>query len=341
MERRLAACGAEGTMTVIDVHTHILSEDYIRLLAERGGPTYEVKVDRSGGPTIHRNGAPFHTLQPGMFDVDLRLQAMDRGGVDIGVLSLAAPSVYWGSDDDSLQAARLMNDHIAAVCRAHPDRFVGIATLPWRSAPDALAELDRAIDQLGHVGVVLLASIEGRPLTDPAFAPIWEAIDRRGLAVFVHPLAPPGAEAMDLTDYNLLAAVGFMLDTTLAFTRLIYDGFFDRYANLKLIAPHAGATLPYLAGRLDRCYDRMPACRVRIDQPPSSYLRRIYYDSVCYSQDALELCLEVGGPSQLLYGSDYPHNIGDIEGCLARVDALPSDVGEAVRSGNARRIFGL
>ena len=328
-------------MTVIDVHTHILSEEYIRLLAEHGGPTYEVKVDRSGGPTIHRNGAPFHTLQPAMFDVDMRLQAMDRAGVDIGVISLAAPSVYWGSDADSLQAARQMNDYIARICREHPDRFAGIATLPWRSAADSLPELDRAIDQLGHKGVMVLANIEGRPLTDPTYAPIWEAIDRRGLPVLVHPTTPPGVDEMDMTVYNLVASVGFMIDTTLAVARMIYDGFFDRYPNLKLIAPHAGATLPYLAGRLDQCWDKMPACRVNISEPPSSYLRRIYYDTVAYAQNAIDLCLAVGGPSQLLYGSDYPHNIGDIEGCLARTEALPSEVVEDVKSRNAMRVFGL
>jgi aminocarboxymuconate-semialdehyde decarboxylase len=240
-------------MTVIDVHTHILSEEFIKLLAEQGGPTYEVKVDRSGGPAVHRNGAPFMTLQPGMFDVDLRLRAMDQGGVDLSVLSLTCPNVFWGSDEDSLRAARLMNDHIAQVRAVHPDRFAGIASLPWRSASDSLAELDRAVDQLGHVGVIVLANIEGKPLTDPAFAPIWEAIDRRGLPVLVHPTTPPGVDEMDMTVYNLVASVGFMLDTTLAFARLIYDGFFDRYPNLKMIAPHAGATLPYIAGRLDQC----------------------------------------------------------------------------------------
>lgn len=328
-------------MTVIDVHTHILSEDYIRRLSEHGSPTYEVKVDKSGGPTIHRNGAPFHTLQPGMFDVDVRLQAMDEGGVDLSILTLASPNVYWDDDQESLHAAQQMNDYIADLRRAYPDRFAGMASLPWRAATLARAELDRAIDELGHVGVIVLANIEGRPLTDPAFAPIWAAIDRRGLPVFMHPTAPPGLDEMDMKDFNLVASVGFMIDTTLAFTRMIFDGFFDRYPNLKLIAPHAGGTLPYIASRLDRCYDQMPACRVNIDERPSSYLRRVFYDSVAYSQNTLDLCLEVGGPTQLLYGSDYPHNISDIKGCLARVNGLPGDVVEDVRSANARRIFGL
>lgn len=328
-------------MTVIDVHTHILSREYVDLLGEHGGPHYEVKVDRSGGPAVHRDGAPFMTLTSGMFDVDERLRAMDAAGVDMAVLSLTCPNVYWGGREISLRAARVMNDTIAAVQRAHPGRIAGLANLPWQYPDDALSELARACDEQGHVGVMVLANIDGVSLTDQRFAPIWEAIDARGLPVLLHPTAPPGIASMDMVSYNLIASVGFMLDTSLAVTRMIYDGFFDRYPNLKLIVSHAGATLPYIAGRLDRCHEMMPACRVTITEPPSAYLRRLYYDAVCYSTDALALCLQVGGPDKLLYGSDYPHNIGDMTGCLERVRALPAAVVADVEHRNAERIFGL
>ena len=86
-----------------------------------------------------------------------------------------------------------------------------------------------------------------------------------------------------------------MFDTTLAIVRMIFDGLFDRYPNLKIIAAHGGATLPYIAGRLDRCHEMIPACAEVIKEKPSSYLRRIYYDAVVYTQDALELCVKVDG----------------------------------------------
>ena len=141
--------------------------------------------------------------------------------------------------------------------------------------------------------------------------------------------------------YNLIASVGFMFDTSLAVSRMIFDGFFDRYPNLKIIAAHGGGALPYLAGRLDICFENMPACRERISSPPRSYLKRIYYDSVVFQQESLELAIMVGGEDKVLYGSDYPHNIGDMKGCLARVDALPPAQRDAVRGGNALRIFKL
>ena len=122
---------------------------------------------------------------------------------------------------------------------------------------------------------------------------------------------------------------------------MILDGFIDRYPNLKIIASHGGGTLPYLAGRLDRCHEMIPACSEKIKDKPSSYLRRIFYDTVVYTPEALDLCLKVGGDDSVMYGSDYPHNIGDMAGCLARVNDLPSSKAKKIRSSTAERIFNL
>jgi len=147
---------------------------------------------------------------------------------------------------------------------------------------------------------------------------------------------------MHMEAFNLIPPVGFMFDTTLAFAHMIFSGFLDRYPNIKLIAAHGGAALPYLAGRFDICHERIPACSAVIKEKPSRYLQRLYYDTVLFEQDALELCIKVAGsPDNVLYGSDYPHNIGDMAGCLARVNALPADQARRINSKNAERIFGL
>jgi aminocarboxymuconate-semialdehyde decarboxylase len=234
-----------------------------------------------------------------------------------------------------------MNDDMAARQKRYSQRIRFMCSLPWQHAKLAVAELKRACDELGAVGVMVLANIDGVSLTDRMFSPIWKEIDKRGLPVLVHPSAPPGTAELDVMRYNLIASVGFMFDTSLAVARMIFDGFFDRYPELKLIAAHGGGTLPYIAGRLDICFDNMPACREKISQKPSSYLRRIYYDSVVFQQESLELALKVGGTGNVLYGSDYPHNIGDMRGCLGRVDALSPAQRDAVRGGNAQRIFRL
>jgi aminocarboxymuconate-semialdehyde decarboxylase len=327
-------------MKVIDVHTHMLNDAFLALLRKHGGG-YKVKKVVGGQTGIFKDGAPFMTLMPGMFDYDLRIQAMDAAGVDVAIVTLTSPNVYWGSAKTSLEAAKLINDDMAARQKAYAGRIRFMCSLPWQHPKLAIAELKRACDQLGAVGVMVLANIDGLSLTEKSFAPIWREIDKRGLPVLVHPTAPPGTAELDVMRYNLIASVGFMFDTSLAVARMIFDGFFDRYPNLKLIASHGGGALPYIAGRLDICFDNMPACRERISSRPSSYLKKIYYDSVVFQQESLELALKVGGETNVLYGSDYPHNIGDMKGCLARVDALPAAQRDAVRGGNAQRIFRL
>jgi aminocarboxymuconate-semialdehyde decarboxylase len=325
---------------VIDVHTHMLTKEWVDLLSQHGAPRYEIKAVRGGLNAIHLDGAPFMTPIPPMFDWERRIANMNKARVDIAITSLSCPNVYWGNAEVSLRAARLMNEDMAKARRTWPDRIRHFASLPWQHEALALAELKRACDE-GAVGVMVLANIDGKALTDPAFEKIWREIDRRELPVLVHPTAPPGVAQMGMHEFQLTAPIGFTFDTTLAIERCIYAGFLDRYPNLKLIASHGGGALPYLVGRLDICWDNIPAARARTDEPPRNYMRRVYVDSVVFRQDVLNMCVAVCGTGNVLYGSDYPHTIGDMAGCLARVDALPGDVRDNVRGRNAEKIFRL
>jgi aminocarboxymuconate-semialdehyde decarboxylase len=327
-------------MTVIDVHTHMLTTDYLRFLDRHGGPKYEHKPTAAGQDSIWMQGAPFMTLMPEMWDYDARIRDMDEAGVDLAVVSLTCPNAFFGDEAVSVRAAQMVNDSMAEQRSARPDRIAWFTSLPWQYADAAVAELERTT-AAGAVGVMVIANIDGANLTDASFAPVWQAIDDRALPVLVHPTAPPGTPDMSLDEYGLVPPIGFMIDTTLAVSRMILDGFFDRYPNLKIIAAHGGATLPYLAGRLDRCHEMIPACADAISEKPSTYLEKIWYDSVVYSQGALQMCVDVAGAGNVLYGSDYPHNIGDMSGCLGRVNSLAPDVAARVRDGNAKRIFNL
>ena len=327
-------------MTVIDVHTHMLSETWLELLRRHGAPRYEVRPSQDARYGIFLEGAPFMTPQPGHWDYRRRIREMNRARVDLAIVSLTCPNVYFGGAEVSLAAARAVNDEMAEAQAAYPGRIRFLASLPWEYPESAVGELERACAR-GAVGVMVLANVAGLSLTDPRFAPIWQAIDARGLPVLVHPSAPAGTPVLDLRAFNLIASVGFMFDTTLAVGRMIFDGFLDRYRRLRIIAAHAGATLPYLVGRLDICFDKMNAARVKIARRPSHYLRRIWYDAVTYTDDALRLCLKVGGEDRVLYGSDYPHNIGDMPGILRRVNALAARTARKVRQTNAEQIFAL
>jgi aminocarboxymuconate-semialdehyde decarboxylase len=254
------------------------------------------------------------------------------------VVSLTCPNVYWGSAKVSLQAAQGMNEELAKARKAWPDRIQWLCSLPWQHEKAALAELKRCL-KAGACGVMVLANIAGKALTGPAFAKIWKAIDDAKLPVLVHPTAPPGVREMEMTQFQLTASIGFTTDTTLAVARMIYDGFFERFQKLKIIASHGGGALPYLIGRLDQCHQHIPACRTKTQEKPSLHARRIYADAVVFTDPALAMAVKVFGSGNVLYGSDYPHTIGDPAGCLARVDRLPERARGRVRGGNAQRIF--
>lgn len=325
---------------VVDVHTHNYSEAWLNLLRKHGAPRYEVKKVPGGREAIHHDGAAFNTIFPQFFDFDARVKAMNEHGVDICVVSLAAPSVYWGSAEVSLQAARAMNDNFAAAQTAYPDRIRWYATLPWQHPELAVPELERAL-KLGASGVLVLANVAEMSLTDPLFAPTWKAIDEHALPVLIHPTAPPAVKGMDMQKYMLIVPIGFMFDTTLALGRMIYDGFFERYTKLKIIGAHGGGALPFLISRFDRCHEKMESARVTIEKRPSAYMDRLYLDAVVYSRDALDMAIKVVGEDNVLYGSDFPHNISDMGGLLERVNGLPGGVRHKVRGKNAERIFKL
>lgn len=326
--------------TVIDVHTHMLTRSYLDLVDEKGGPKYSLGLSRAGQETIFAHGAPYMTVFPEMYDYEARIKDMDAAGVDIAIVSLSAQNCFFGGPEVSLKAARLVNDDMAEQQSAYPDRIRWFASIPWQYPDLALSELDRCLEA-GAIGVYVAANVDESNLTEPTFTPVWDKLDSLSLPVLVHPTAPQGTADMHLDEYGLVPSVGFVFDTTLAISRMVLDGFFDRYQNVKIIASHGGGALPYLAGRLDRVHEMIPQAAETISEKPSTYLRQVYYDAVVYTQEALQLCIDQMGESRMLFGSDYPHNIGDMKGCLGRVDALGGAVVNRIRGENAQRIFNL
>jgi aminocarboxymuconate-semialdehyde decarboxylase len=326
-------------MPVIDVHTHAFTHKWLDLIKRKGG-AYNIQTRPDGQQEIFRGETPVVLPQKGHFDYRLRIQHMDEAGIDISVVSLTCPNVYWGDQETSCQAARESNDTMAEAQAAYPGRIRWFTSLPWQYPEAALAELKRTCDN-GASGVMVLANIDGRSLTDPLYAPIWAEIDRRALPVLVHPTDPPGAQFMDMTKFDLSWSVGFMFDTTLAITRMIFEGFFDQYPNLKIIASHAGGTLPYLAGRFEKGDDVEIPQRRQMKRRPIDYLRHIHYDCITYSPASLAFLISVVGADRVMFGTDWPHQVHDTKGAFANTESLPQDQCAAVRGGNALKLFGF
>lgn len=326
-------------MTVIDVHTHMFTHRWLALLQQHGG-TYNIRTRPDGQQEIFRGDTPVVIPQKGHFDWDLRIAHMDRSGIDVSVVSLTCPNVYWGGEAISVQAAREANDNVADAQSRFPDRIRWFASLPWEYPQRAVEELERSCAR-GAVGVMVLANVAGKSLTDPVFDPIWAAIDQRAMPVLVHPTDPPGVDQMDMTKFDLSWSVGFMFDTTLAITRMIFEGFFDRYPNLKVIASHGGGTLPYLVGRFEKGDEVELPQRRQMKRKPTDYLRHIYYDSITYDLGALRYLVSVVGADHVMLGTDWPHWVHDTKGAFANTGQLPPEQMRAVRGANARDLFGL
>ena len=325
---------------VIDVHSHMLCQEWLDILDARGGPHMTYGPTATGARWVLRDGIPVIRPIPAMFDYLARICAMDRAGVAIAILSLTGPNVYWGDEETSAAAARASNADFARAQREHPQRFRWLASLPLEHPKRALEELARAVGE-GAVGVMVLSNVRGRQLVDPFFAPLWQEIDRRALPVFLHPTVPCNCDGMGLEQYGLMTSVGFPYDSTAAVALMIHDGFFDRFPNLRLVVAHGGGALPFLAPRIDRCFEAYVEPRSRIDTFPSSYLRHLYADTALFSHATLAMTLATFGEDHVVYGTDFPHPIADPEGILDRVNALPVAVRDNVRGRNAAALFGL
>ncbi|HXV64121.1 MAG TPA: amidohydrolase family protein [Vicinamibacteria bacterium] len=331
--------GAESSRK-IDIHNHYYPETYFRMISEMGGEDYTFDTDAAGTRIIKFRGARFFGIQPPMTDVSLRLQAMDRTGIDVQVLSVSVPNVYFADEASEPLIARRLNDSYAELIATHPTRFKGFASIPMDVPDAALAELDRALGELKLNGVILLSHIRGKPLTEPRFRPFFEEANRRELCIIIHPMMPSGM-AEQLQDYVLGPIVGFLFDSSLAVARMCYDGLFRDFPRIRWIIPHLGGAIPYWMARLDRGYHDFVACREKIDRPPSTYLKKLYYGTVSSSPETLGLVRDLVGTDHIALGTDYPHLLGSIEETLLTIGSLriPDSEKDQIYHATALRIL--
>jgi len=312
----------------LDLHTHYYPPAYFERI-ERSGGDFSFGASPTGQRIIRYKGARFFGVTAPMTDVGKRLEDMDRVGIDVEVLSLSTPNVFFAEGRAQIEVARMVNDAYADLIAKRPGRFLGFASIPMDDPDGALRELARVLDELRLQGVVLLSNIRGRALADPAYRPFFAECDRRKACVFVHPMIPAAAEPFG--EYVLGPIVGFPFDTTLAVARLCYAGVFKELPNIRWLIAHAGGAIPYLLERLDSGWRDFAECRANIDEPPSTYLKRLYYDTVTFSPNNLRLLRDVVGTDHLAMGSDYPHLLGSIDKAISSIEGLDWDATEKER----------
>jgi aminocarboxymuconate-semialdehyde decarboxylase len=327
-------------MTLIDFHNHYYPPEYVAALEDPASKSIvKVTHDADGNPCVHYPG-DYNVLVPGHRDIDYRQRVLDEHGVTTQMLTFTTPGVHVEAPELSVPWARMVNDAFARVVRERRGRFTALATLPLNDPAASVVELERAMTVLGLPGAMVFSNVNHVALADPRFESLWTKANELKAVIYIHPTDPLGVEAM--LDYWLMPLVGFLMDTTLAASKLVFSGVVERYPEIRWALTHMGGAIPYLAERLDRGYRAFADCRANISRAPSSYLKQFYYDTVNFDQNCIELAIKFAGVDHILAGSDYPHQIGSIPKMLDAVGRLPISPAEReqIAGRNAANLLG-
>lgn len=327
-------------MKKIDTHCHFFNVEFAKELERRG------LVTEAASPTIGETGSRGWEEY-----VEALIAEMDKLDIERQVLSGPRfPSSHFGDDESDLHRAQAGNDFLAEVCRKYPDRFSGFIHVPLDNVSHAIDELQRAMNAQGMVGVSLRSHLGGKMLDSPELMPFYEEANKLGLTILIHPVLPIGFE--NIPQYqqfspDLYRFIGFLFDTTMAVSRMAYQGIFERYENLNLIVSHLGGMLPFVYPSVDIMWERMRRDNLETPpKPPSEYFKRFYADTARpLTAATLHCALALFGEDHILFGSDMPHwmEVQAPKRIISTIEALdlPVPTKEKIFSGNAKRLLKL
>ncbi len=326
---------------VIDVHAH--------MIALGGAETEErykevmpyLSRDSSGRDVLMVRGQPRYSMPEQLYKAATKIQEMDKTGVDVQALSIMPLFNYDIDPELGIGYSRMQNDAIAEVVKAHPNRFVGLATVPLQEPQEAAKELDRAMKELSLKGVEISNEVNGKNLDWPELWPFYEKAQELGAFILCHPSNPPGAERMP--KYHLLNLVGFPFATSLAIASVIFGGVLEDFPKLKLCFAHAGGFAPYQRGRLDHGYQVRAECKEIIKKTPGEYFKLLYFDTITHYTPALEYLTKTVGSDHVLLGSDSPFDMADPEPVetVNRLASISPGEKEKILGENASKLLGI
>ena len=295
-------------MRTIDIHAHLVPRSLWRA-AEAGREWYGFRHEPGDGiGTMVGGGKRTSFSSPKVrFTPEERLQDMDAQGVDVQVVSIHTPFFGYHLDPaQGRQLAREVNDEIAAMTRQWPQRFAGLATLPVQDVTAAIDELERAVTVLGLKGAELDTLVNGENWDEPQFLPLFKAAEAMGAVLFFHPQPQHNFMMQRAGRYGLFNSLGVIVEDAIVVAVLIFGGILDACPSLKICVAHGGGPACFAMGRIDRSWQGTPPERRTIPEPPSSYQRRLYYDTVVGSEKALRFLLDEVGADRVVLGSDWP-----------------------------------
>ena len=306
--------GVSGRMLKIDIHTHILPPEIPEFKKMFGYGGFMQLRDCPGCRSkdmVDDSGKFFRKVEENSFSPELRLQEYDAHGVQVQVLSTVPVMFsYWTKPEDGLVVAQLLNDHIASLVKKFPHRFVGLGTLPMQSPSLAVKEAERCIKVLGLKGFQIGTNINQKNLSDPELFPVYEACEKLGAAMFIHPWEMMGQEQMQ--KYWLPWLVGMPAETSRAICSLIFGGVFERFPKLRFAFAHGGGSFPFTLDRIQHGFEARPdLVAVDCSVSPKKYLKHFWLDSLVHGPEALRFLKNLVGPEKICLGTDYPFPLGE------------------------------
>jgi aminocarboxymuconate-semialdehyde decarboxylase len=331
-------------MRSIDVHAHLTPQCFWQS-TEKGGDWHTLKREKDErGQENAVIGGRRQVLPPrARWTPEERLGDMDSLGVDVHVVSPYVGFYNYHLDAKiALATSRATNDEISSMTKTWPKRFAGLGTLPMQDVRAAITELERCMTQIGLKGVEINDHVNGRTLEEPEFRPFWKAAEQLGALVFFH----QGGETLvspRTKRYHLPNTVGNLVDRAVTFATLVSGGVMDECPNLKIVLGHGGGYTCYGIGRMDRGWQVRTEARANIQQPPSAYLRRFYYDCIVYTESALRFLIDTVGADRVVFGTDWPYDMAldwPVSWILA-MESLTQEEKEAILWRNLERLLGL
>jgi len=325
----------------IDAHTHFIPANFINE-ARRGRAIDNIRIEQRNGQewVIHPQG--FHyPLFAEFWNLEAKFKHMDNLGIDVSVLSVSPTLLlHWTEAGPAQEFSQQANEELAKFVSESGGRLYGLAMVPLQDPEAAAKELRRAVNDLGLRGVQIGTTMEDIPLDDGQFESFFAAAAELDVPVVIHPYYV--GTKPEFADFYMTNLIGNPLETAIAASRLILSGCLDRHPNLTVVLMHAGGFMPYQIGRLDHGYRVRAETRAKIDAPPSSYLRRFYYDTITHAAIPLKFLVELVGVDRVVLGTDIPFDMGDTRFAEYLAAAgLDEQSLAAIYSGNADRIFGL
>lgn len=325
----------------IDLHSHVIPRRVIDAIAAEPA-TFAARAEGTGPQRrmVHDQGYAYPLFDE-FSNPAAKLEAMDRKGIDISVISPAPPMFYyWAEADLALKVAGLVNDGVADMVAHNPARLRGMASVPMQHPDAAVAELERVVREYGFRAIEIGTSIEGAQLAQDRFRPVLRRAAELGVFVFAHPYYVGSKTGLEC--YYLTNLIGNPLDTATCVANLMFSGTLDELPQLRILLAHGGGFAPYQIGRLMHGHQVRQETRARSSTDPKALLRRFYFDSLVFEPQALRYLIDLVGADRIAIGTDAPFDMAD-EHPVATLDAVPGithDEHHEICCGTALRLLG-